>query len=215
MTLHDDGQVLNYGEPLASARAAMIMLHGRGASARDILSLAPLFEAPGVAFLAPQAANNTWYPYPFTSPLERNEPWLSSALARVKGLLAQVRAAGIPSESTHLLGFSQGACLALEYAAEHAERYAGVFGLSGGLIGPDGTAREYFGDMDGTPVFVGCSDVDFHIPKERVVEAAEVFERLGASVTLRLYRNMEHTVNDDEVAFIRELLAQSLSGTAA
>lgn len=207
MALHEDGPVLTYGEPLTQARAAMIMLHGRGATARDILSLAPLFEMPGIAYLAPQAANNTWYPYPFTSPMERNEPWLSSALARVDQMVELVRAAGIEAQATYLLGFSQGACLTLEYAARHAQRYGGVFGLSGGLIGPDDAPRDYLGSLAGTPVFLGCSDVDFHIAKARVEDAAAVFRRLGADVTLRLYPNMDHTVNDDEIGFIRGLLA--------
>jgi predicted esterase len=206
MALHEGLPVLTHGEPLKSARAAMIMLHGRGATAEDILALAPLFETNGVAYLAPQAANNTWYPYPFTAPMERNEPWLSSALARTGQMAAAVVDAGIAPEDTHLLGFSQGACLTLEYAARHAQRYGGVFGLSGGLIGPDGTPRDHPGSMDGTPVFLGCSDVDFHIAKERVEEAASVFRRLGGIVTMRLYPGMGHTINDDEISFIRDLL---------
>lgn len=207
MALHEDGAILTYGEPLETARAAMVMIHGRGASAEDILSLAPMIASPGIAFLAPQAANNTWYPYPFTQPIERNEAWLSSALGRVGQMLALVEGAGIPKEKTYLLGFSQGACLSLEYAARHAMRYGGVFGLSGGLIGPDGTPRNYPGSMDGTPVFLGCSDVDFHIAKERVLESADVFRRLGADVTVRLYPNMGHTINDDEIAFVRQNLS--------
>jgi predicted esterase len=166
-----------------------------------------MLEAPGIAYLAPQAANNTWYPYPFTQPLQRNEPWLSSALARVGEMLARIEQAGIPAERTYLLGFSQGACLSLEYAARHARRYGGVFGLSGGLIGPDGTPRDYAGSLDDTTVFLGCSDVDFHIAKERVLESAEVFRRLGAAVTVRLYPGMGHTINDDEIAFVRQILA--------
>lgn len=207
MGLHEDGAVLTYGEPLEKARGAMVMIHGRGASAEDILSLAPMLSAPGTAFLAPQAANNTWYPYPFTQPIAANEPWLSSALARVGEMVALVEQAGIPTERTYLLGFSQGACLALEYAARHARRYGGIFGLSGGLIGPDGTPRDYPGSMDGAPVFLGCSDVDFHIAKERVLESADVFRRLGAEVTVRLYPNMGHTINDDEIAFVRQILS--------
>lgn len=206
MALHQDGPLLTYGEPLAKARAAMIMLHGRGATAQDILSLAPLFEAEAIAYLAPQAANNTWYPHPFTAPMERNEPWLSSALERVDRAVQAVRQAGIAPDQTYLLGFSQGACLTLEYAARHAGRYGGVFGLSGGLIGPDGTPRDYPGSMERTPVFLGCSDVDFHIAKERVEEAAGVFRRLGANVTMHLYPNMGHTVNDDEIAFVRQIV---------
>lgn len=205
--LHENGAILTYGEPLEKATAAMVMIHGRGATAEDILGLAPMLDAPGIAFLAPQAANNTWYPYPFTQPTERNEPWLSSALARVGHMIALVEQAGIPGEKTYLLGFSQGACLSLEYAARHATRYGGVFGLSGGLIGPNGTPREYPGSMDGTPVFLGCSDADFHIAKERVLESADVFRGLGADVTVRLYPEMGHEVNDDEIAFIRRILS--------
>lgn len=204
--LHDEGAVLTYGEPLATAAAAMIMLHGRGATADSILTLAPMFHADGVAYLAPQARNNTWYPYPFTAPMETNEPWLSSALSRVGQMVASVADAAVPLERTYLLGFSQGACLVLEYAARHAQRYGGIIGLSGGLIGPEGTPRNYAGSMGGAPVFLGCSDVDFHISKDRVMESASVFRRLGADVTLRLYPNMGHAVNDDEVAYVRDLL---------
>ncbi len=206
MALHQDGPVLTYGEPLAGASAAMIMLHGRGATARDILSLAQVFQTTGIAYLAPQAANNTWYPYPFTTPLEQNEPWLSSALERAGEMVQAALEAGIPAERIFLLGFSQGACLALEYAARHAQRYGGVFGLSGGLIGPDGTPRDYPGSMAQTPVFLGCSDVDPHIAKHRVAAAADVFRALDADVTLRLYPNMAHTVNEDEIAFVGGVL---------
>jgi predicted esterase len=189
----------------------MIMLHGRGATAGDILSLALLFEAPGIAYLAPQAVNNTWYPYPFMTSLERNEPWLSSALERVDQMAQMVSEAGIGAGATYLLGFSQGACLALEYAARHAQRYAGVFGLSGGLIGPDDTSRDYPGTLKGTPVFLGCSDVDFHIPKERASETAEVLKRMGADVTLRFYPNMGHEVNQDELDFVRGMMMPLLA----
>ncbi len=206
LQLHGEGPVLTSGEPLATARAAMIMLHGRGATAESILALAPMFHADGVAYLAPQATHSTWYPHPFTASLELNEPWLSSALTRVGQLLTIVADAAIPMERTYLLGFSQGACLVLEYAARHAQRYGGIIGLSGGLIGPDGTPRNYSGGMAGAPVFLGCSDVDFHISKDRVIESASVFRRLGADVTLRFYPNMGHTVNDDEIAFVKDIL---------
>ncbi len=210
MTNHDPhrGQpVLVAGEPLERATAAMVLVHGRGASAQDILTLVPhLGAARGFAFIAPQAADNTWYPYRFMEPMERNEPWLSSALAFLGRVLAQVQNAGIPPERTILLGFSQGACLATEYAARHAIQYGGIACLSGGLIGPEGTPREYAGTFEHTPVFLGCSDVDFHIPKERVIETAEVLQRMGADVTLRLYPNMDHTVNADEFAFVRGMV---------
>jgi predicted esterase len=185
----------------------MIMVHGRGATAQSILSLADEFQQSEFAYLAPQAAGNTWYPYSFMQPLESNEPYLSSALAAVGDVLKRVNEAGIPSERVMLLGFSQGACLALEFAARNAYRYGGIVGLSGGLIGPDGTSRNYPGSLDATPAFLGCSDVDGHIPKERVLFSAEVLTRLGAQVTTRLYPNMAHTVNEDEIEFVRGMMA--------
>lgn len=205
--LHQNQPILHAGAKLEHARAAMIMLHGRGASAESILALAEEFEQSDFAFLAPQAANGTWYPNRFLAPTASNEPWLSSALEVVGNVVAQARAAGIPNERIVLLGFSQGACLALEYAARHAQRYGGVIGLSGGLIGAENEARQDSGNFNGTPIFLGCSDIDFHIPKERVEHAAEVLQALGGEVTMRLYRNMEHTVNHDEVKFVRSMMA--------
>ena len=204
---HQNQTILYAGAKLEHARAAMIMLHGRGATAESILALAEEFDQADFAYLAPQAANGTWYPNRFLAPTASNEPWLSSALRVVGEIAAQTNAAGIANERIVLLGFSQGACLALEYAARHAQRYAGVIGLSGGLIGAANEARHDHGHFNGTPIFLGCSDVDFHIPKERVEHAAKILQTLGAEVTMRLYRNMEHTVNHDEVKFIRALLA--------
>ena len=198
--------VLEAGEPLATARAAMILAHGRGATAEDIMTIATEVATDGFAYLAPQAAGNAWYPNPFTAPLESNEPYLSSALGVLEGLLRRVEA-HVPAQRVALLGFSQGACLTLEFAARHARRFGGVAGLSGGLIGPDGTPRDYPGDFAGTPVFLGCSDVDPHIAKDRVVAAGEVFERMGASLTLRLYPGMAHTVSAEEIQTVREMLA--------
>ncbi len=203
---HQGQPVLIAGEPLESARAAMILVHGRGASAEDILTLVPELNQTGFAYLAPQAAGYTWYPYSFLAPLSSNEPWLSSALAVIASLLGKVAEAGIPPERTILLGFSQGACLSLEFAARNARRYGGLAGLSGGLIGPDGTPRDYQGSLSGTPVFLGCSDVDFHIPKERVQLSAEVLQRLGGNVTMRLYPGMGHMVNEDEIQFVRGMM---------
>jgi predicted esterase len=174
--------------------------------AADILALAPELGVPGFAFVAPQAAGNTWYPYSFLAPLASNEPWLTSALKAVGRAFARVTAAGIPPERTLLLGFSQGACLTLEYVARHAQRYGGVAGLSGGLIGPDHTPRDYAGSLSGTPVFLGCSDVDPHVPASRVEESAEVLRRLGADVTARLYAGMGHTVNADELEAVRSMM---------
>jgi Predicted esterase len=194
------------GESLQTAQAAMLMVHGRGARAEDILTLANELNQLGFAYLAPQAAGNTWYPNRFLVPLEQNEPWLSSALAFVGNTFTQIMNAGIPSERIILLGFSQGACLALEFAARNAQRYGGVVGLSGALIGPDDTPRDYTGSLDGTPVFLGCSDVDFHVPKERVDQTAEILRRLDGDVTERLYPNMDHSVNLDEIDFVRGMM---------
>src|SRR5947199_10425052 len=205
---HQGQPLLLAGEPLESAKAAMIMMHGRGATAEDILMLADEFKQRGFAYLAPQAAGNSWYPNSFLAPIASNEPGLSSGLAVIASLLQQLAEAGISPERTILLGFSQGACLSLEFAARNARRYGGLAGLSGGLIGPDGTPRNYAGSLDGTPVFLGCSDVDFHIPKERVHHTAEVLRRLGGNVTERLYPNMGHTIKQDEIDFVREMMAE-------
>ena len=202
---HQGQPVLEAGEQLSKARAAMILVHGRGASAADIMTLGAELMQPGFAYLAPQAAGNTWYPYPFTAPMESNEPYLSSALEVLATVLTSVEVT-IPAERVVLLGFSQGACLTLEFAARHARRYGGVVGLSGGLIGPDGTPRDYPGDFAGTPAFFGCSDVDPHIPKERVIASGDVFERLRAKVTVRLYPGMAHTVNVDEIRTVNEMI---------
>src|SRR5438270_5158647 len=203
---HQGQPVLTAGEPLDKAKAAMIMVHGRGASAEDILSLTPELNQPGFAYLAPQAAGYAWYPNSFLAPIASNEPGLSSGLAVIASLLEQLTAAGIPPERTILLGFSQGACLSLEFAARNARRYGGIAGLSGGLIGPDDTPRDYTGSLARTPVFLGCSDVDFHIPKERVLQSAEVLQRMGGDVTKRLYPRMGHTVNRDELRFVQDMM---------
>ena len=204
---HEGQPVRSGGVPLAKARAAMIMVHGRGGSAEDILTLAPAFGMNDVAYLAPQAAGGTWYPFGFMSPIERNEPGISSGLRTIDRLRAQIISAGIPAERIFFLGFSQGACLATEYAARHAGRYGGVAGLSGGLIGPDDTPRDYPGSLDGTPVFLGCSDVDGHIPAARVRETADILRRLGGDVTMRLYPGMGHSINADEIAAVKGMLA--------
>lgn len=206
------GQPIRYaGEPLDRARAAMVMLHGRGATAEDILTLVPQLDQPGFAYLAPQANGNTWYPERFLMPLSNNEPWLSSALAAIAEVLAHVAKAAISLERTMLLGFSQGACLTLEFAARHAQRYGGVVGLTGALIGPEDTPRNYPGSLAGTPVFVGGSDLDIHVAKERMLDTAEVLRRLGGQVTARLYPNMGHEVNQDEIDFVRGMMKQLLT----
>ena len=204
---HQGLPVLTAGEPLASARAAMIMVHGRGAMAADILLLAEELPQPSFAYLAPEAAGDTWYPNSFLAPIASNEPALSSALAVIASLLEQASRAGIPAERTVIVGFSQGACLSLEFVARHARRYGGMIALSGGLIGPDGTPRDYPGSLAGTPVFLGCSDIDPHIPKERVLHSAEVLQALGGQVTTKLYPRMGHTINRDEILVARSIIA--------
>ena len=195
---HEGQPVLQEGAPLEKARAAMLLVHGRGAEAEDIMTLGRELMHPNFAYLAPQAAGNTWYPNPFTAPIASNEPYFSSAIAILEGLLEKVTE-HVAHERVILLGFSQGACLVLEFCARHARRYGGIVAFSGGLIGPDGTSRDYPGSFAGTPVFIGCSDVDPHIAKARVIEAGEVLKRMGAAATVKLYPNMPHTVNADEI----------------
>ena len=205
---HAGQPVLTFGPALADARLAAILIHGRGASAEDILGLAREFALPDIAFLAPEAAGHTWYPYSFLSRTEQNEPGLSSALLVLDGLVQHLGQEGILPERVVLMGFSQGACLTLEFAARHARRYAAIGAFSGGLIGPPGTARDYPGSFDGTPVFIGCSDVDPHIPVERVRESAEVYRGLGAKVDERIYAGMGHTINQAEIDAVRNLLTK-------
>ena len=204
-----------------------IAVHGRGASADDILSLAREIGAAesgahssarlsarlsDVAFLAPEAASHTWYPLSFLAPIERNEPWLTSALSTIERLVTTLGSQGISSDRIALLGFSQGACLALEFAARHPRRYAAVIAFSGGLIGPPGTPRTYTGSLEGTPVFLGCSDVDPHIPVDRVRESAAVLKEMHASVDARIYPRMGHTINQEELLVARGLLGRKSSG---
>lgn len=199
------------GAPLTRAQAAMILVHGRGATAQGILGLSDVLAFPDVAYVAPQAAGHTWYPYSFMAPIAYNEPGLTSGLQAIDDLLAELQEAGIPAEKTFLLGFSQGACLSLEYAARHAQRFAGIIGLSGGLIGPEGTPRDYAGSLEGTPVFLGCSDVDAHIPLARVQETTKVLTALGANVDERIYPGMGHTINEDEIKAVRGMVARLLA----
>ena len=213
--LHDPAQVVTAGTRLGQARGAAILMHGRGASARDMIALATHMAPPGIAVLAPQATGNSWYPYPFTAALASNEPKLSSALEVIATIVAALGDAGLQPDRVAIGGFSQGACLATEFVARNAQRYGGVIGLSGGLIGPAGTPRNYEGDLEGTPVFLGCSDVDLHIPLERVEETATVLEALGGRVDKRIYRGMGHSVNNEEVACARNILALLTVGQTA
>ena len=204
--LHAGRPVLSLGPPLGAGSRVVIMLHGRGAGAENTLELAAVLDRPEFTYLAPAASGNTWYPYSFMSAIERNEPYLSSALGRIDSLIAEITGQGIPQSRIVLLGFSQGACLAGEYACRNAGRYGAVVMWSGGLIGPPGTTWNNRGGFDGTPVFLGCSDRDPHIPKDRVDESAAVLTRMGAAVTERIYPGMGHQVNDDEIAFVQTLL---------
>ena len=208
---HAQASVYRQGVPLADARAVVVLAHGRGADAADILGLAQHFAVPSVAYLAPEAAGGAWYPARFLAPLEHNQPWLDSALRRFGDVVDSVRAAGVPEERIVLGGFSQGACLALEYAARHATRFGGVLAFAGGLIGPDGLVRSDTGRFDGTPVFIGVGDQDAHIPVARAQHAAKVLTALGAAVDLRVYRGVPHTVVPDQIDAARALLTQVVS----
>jgi phospholipase/carboxylesterase len=198
-------RVLQAGAPLREASAAMILVHGRGASAEDIMLLGQELSMPGFTFLAPQAPGNTWYPNRYTAPIPSNEPWLSSALEALEMLLSRVEEV-VPATRAVLLGFSQGACLTLEFAARHARRYGGVVGLSGALIGPPGTPREHPGSLEGTPVFLGCSDVDPHVAAADVLASGDVLRHLAGDVTVRLFPGLGHEVNEDELDHIRGLM---------
>jgi phospholipase/carboxylesterase len=213
--LHRNQPLSTGGTPLDEATAAMILLHGRGASAQGILSLADEFAASDVAYLAPQAARRAWYPASFLASRTENEPALTSALNRVGELVADVQEAGIPAERILLLGFSQGGCLAAEYAVQNPQRYGGVIALSGALIGPEGAIdmdpAAYTGTLDGTPVFLGCSDQDPYIPLERVEETADLLRSLGGEVTKRIYEGMGHTTNGDEIKHVRAILDRYVS----
>jgi predicted esterase len=203
---HDGQPVLVAGAAPGEGAVTVVLLHGRGATAMSILDLAAAVDRPDVTWLAPQARSNTWYPNRFLAPLESNEPWLTSAVDGVRDLVAQAVGAGVPRDRVVLMGFSQGACLALESLVRQPDLAGGAAGLSGGLIGPPGTVWPNAGRLDGLPVFLGCSDVDFHIPKERVLESADVLRARGADVTAILYPGMDHTVNDDEIRHVRALL---------
>jgi predicted esterase len=209
---HAQTSALAIGPSPETAALTLVLIHGRGATAQSMLSLLPALRLPEarLSVIAPQAAGQTWYPYSFLAPMERNQPFLDSALARigsvVDGLLQKIDAQRIA-----LLGFSQGACLASEFAARHPHPYGAIIGLSGGLIGPPGTPRHYAGALPGTSVFLGCSDPDMHIPFERVEETAAVFTRMGAGVDLRRYPGMPHAVNEDELDAVRGMLGRLIA----
>jgi len=203
---HQSQSVSTYGADPADSTAAMILVHGRGASANSILTLSHEFGVPEIHYTAPQAAQHTWYPYSFLEPTESNQPGLNSGLQAIYDLLTKLEKAGIQRSKVILAGFSQGACLASEFAARHPFRYGGIVALSGGLIGESVSADNYSGSLDGTPVFLGCSDVDPHIPVERVDQTEMVFQKLGGDVIKKIYPNMPHTVNLDEIRHVKQLI---------
>lgn len=198
--------MLRAGAELSEARAAMIMLHGRGADAADIIGLAEVIGRPEIIYLAPEAAGHTWYPMSFLAPVAQNEPGRTSALKVIASLIATLGEAKLPPEKIALLGFSQGACLSLEFAARHPRRYGGVFALSGGLIGETISREDYAGSLVGTPLFIGCSDIDPHIPLERVKQSTAIMKGLGADVTERIFPGMGHTIVEEEMRHIREVV---------
>jgi phospholipase/carboxylesterase len=194
------------GQSLATATKALVMLHGRGGSAADILSLAPALNVADFALLAPQAPQNSWYPQSFLAPLAQNEPWLSSALATLAELVASLESQGIKRENVYFLGFSQGACLTLEFVARHATRYGGVVAFTGGLLGDKIYPEHYTGAFDSTPIFIGTSDPDFHVPVARVQASTALLTQLGAHVTERIYPNMGHTISQEEIGLANALV---------
>ena len=197
------------GKKLEDATSVIIMLHGRGASAEDILSLAEHFKVQDFALIAPQATNHTWYPYSFLAPPSENEPWLSSALSIVKEIVTEVNAKGIKSENIYFAGFSQGACLTLEFVTRNATKYGGVIAFTGGLIGDKINVDNYSGDFSGTNIFIGTSDPDPHVPVSRVNDSTAVLEKMNAKVTTKIYPNMGHTINQDEINIVNKLFFES------
>jgi phospholipase/carboxylesterase len=204
--IHAGQPLLTRGPVIEKADGVVVMIHGRGASAESILSLYDALDVPRLAAVAPQARGGTWYPQSFLAPLAMNQPHLDSALARVDAVVTGLLARGVPGEKIALLGFSQGACLTSEYVARHPRRYGGVMALTGGVIGPPGTVRQDEGDLAGTPIFLGTSDPDPHVPIERAEETAAIFRRLGGAVDFRVYPGMPHTINEEEVAACRAIL---------
>lgn len=208
---HQKGNVVYAGTKPSEARAAMIMIHGRGATAESIITLASEFTGNGLYLAAPQAHQFQWYPYSFLAPTERNEPGLSSGLQVIYDIVSDLETKGFPKEKIILLGFSQGACLATEFVARHPAKYGGLIVLSGGLIGDEVSANDYKGSLGGTQVFLGCSNVDPHIPKERVNETDSILNDMGAEVTKKIYKGMGHTVNQDEIEEAQKIINSAIS----
>ncbi len=191
--------IISGGKKISEAKKALLMIHGRGGNAEDILSLAAHLHVKGFALLAPQATNGTWYPYSFLAPPQQNEPWLSSALSLLKEVVDDTLAAGIAKENIYFLGFSQGACLTLEFVTRHADRYGGVVAFTGGLIGDKIYPENYKGDFAGTPFFIGSSNPDPHVPVERVYATTNILKSMHAVVEEKIYTNMGHTIIQDEI----------------
>ena len=198
--------VVTAGKDLGEAKKALIMLHGRGGSAEDILTLASHLNVENYALLAPQATNNTWYPASFMAPTAQNEPWLRSAISTVGKTVQQVEAAGIPAENIYFFGFSQGACLTLEYLARNARQYGGAAAIIGGLIGQEINLSNYKGDFKKTPIFIGTSNPDFHVPIERVYITERILSKMNATVKLKEYPNFGHSIHPDEIKQINQLI---------
>jgi phospholipase/carboxylesterase len=207
---HRDQPVRTLGAPLAGAAAAIVLLHGRGASAEDILGLAGEMYDERFAYLAPQAADHRWYPFSFMAPIAENEPWLSSALAKVGAVVELAVNAGIPLERIFVCGFSQGACLATEYIARHPARYGGLVAFTGGLIGPAGADLHHAGDLAEMPALFSSGDPDPHVPWSRVLESAKQFTAMGAEVETKRHADRPHTVSPKEIKAARELIFKSL-----
>jgi len=211
---HKDGPIRRFGKPLEEASGAVILLHGRGGSAEDILSLARDFYLPQLVFLAPEAAGNSWYPNSFLAPLAQNEPWLTSALHKVDTTVEMLNQAGIASERIVICGFSQGACLGTEFVARHPARYGGLVAFTGGLIGPPGSDLTHAGYLAGTPAFFGSGDPDPHVPWQRVEQSAQVLAEMGAAVTARRYANRPHTISREEIDFAKRLIGDVFGANA-
>jgi phospholipase/carboxylesterase len=203
---HREQPVLRKGSALEDASGAVIMVHGRGASASDILSFADEMYHPELTYLAPQAAGQTWYPNSFLAPLAENEPWLSSALKKIKDIVDSIISSGVPRQKIVVAGFSQGACLSTEFVARHAGPYGGLIAFTGGLIGPPGTRFQYPGSLAGMQAFLGAGDPDPHVPWERVEASASVLSEMGANVTLRRYPGMPHTISKNEIKSARPII---------
>ena len=202
-------KLVTAGKALDKATKVLIMLHGRGAGADDILSMSSHLDVKDYALIAPQATNNTWYPFSFLMPPAQNEPWLSSALALLKDIVTDLNTKGFISGNIYFMGFSQGACLTLEFVARNATRYGGVAAFTGGLIGDKIYTQNYTGDFDNTPVFIGSSNPDPHIPVERVHATANILKNMRAGVTEKIYDNMGHTINDDEISNANRIVFNS------